>query len=801
MAEGYIHGNSKAGALSTKFLDTLNENFLYQHVQNATFGNSILDLIITDEYDSIYAAEIGAPLGETSKNRLHSTLCWDYLVRGKLLKNVVRKTLYSNSDYDSFSELFFERLGEFQITGEAETMYSQLLSINSEGVNRFVPVQIKSIEKTVKKCDPKWFNAGIKKLTKLKYKLFILTRINTNDAQIKSEYRTISKKVRHEVKEARLRYEWDIVTSCKSNPKKIYSYINGQRKIRDKIRALSDQSGLIVTNKIEIANMLNNQFYNAFSRDSGAVLPILARKCENKCLVDLRIFSAKNIYEYLIKLNQDKTPGADGLHPAILKNCALPLSQYLEPIFTNSYLNGTIPRLWKEANISPIHKKGSRLEPSNYRPVSLTSVVSKVMERIIRDRMVSHLEEFNLIAREQHGFVRKKSCLTNLLEAIDAITEALSKGFTSVIIFLDFAKAFDKVCHRALIKKLELYGFNDNLLNWIAEFLKNRRQRVVLGEAVSDWCDVLSGVPQGSVIGPLLFVIFINDLPGAVMNLCKLFADDTKVIGIIRNPLDIQVLQDDIYRLLDWSEKWLMSFNDEKCTYMVFNNKFFTFDFEMNGKSLRESECERDLGIYLNNKLKWNYQATMAANRAFGVLGQLKKAFKYWTKSTFKRLYFAFVRPHLEYAIAAWNPHTKQDIKVLEKVQRRATKLVVGLKGLNYEERLNKLGLTTLKVRRTRGDLIEYFKICKNMSVVDWHNPNKLCNSLEIDGPAGNIRGFKHRITKQLTTCSARQTFILNRIVDSWNRLPPDVIDAKSVTVFKERLDRFLSGATAVTIG
>ena len=278
-----------------------------------------------------------------------------------------------------------------------------------------------------------------------------------------------------------------------------------------------------------------------------------------------------------------------------------------------------------------------------------------------------------------------KSCLTNLLETLDSITEAQNRGFTSVIVFMDFAKAFDKVPHRALIKKLEHYGFDLRLVNWINNFLSGRRQRVVMGEAVSNWLDVLSGVPQGSVLGPLLFVIFINDMPAIVKCLCKLFADDTKLISVIKNPLDLTNLQQDIDSLSHWANDWLMEFNEEKCKAMVINNKHFNVSLSMNSRALGMTDKERDLGIVLCSNLKWNHQATLAANRATMVLGQLSRIFNCWTVNIFKRLYVAFVRPHLEYAIAAWCPYIKKDINVLE------TKLVKSICHLTYEERLKNL--------------------------------------------------------------------------------------------------------------
>ena len=252
--------------------------------------------------------------------------------------------------------------------------------------------------------------------------------------------------------------------------------------------------------------------------------------------------------------------------------------------------------------------------------------------------------------------------MTNLLESVDQVTEFLNRGFVALVLFLDFAKAFDKVPHRALMYKLRTLGFDENLLGWIEDFLTNRRQRVVLGAVTSGWLDVLSGVPQGSVLGPLLFVTFINDLPKSVVNcICRLFADDTKLIAAVRNNTDITLIQADLDALVKWSQDWLMEFNTDKCKYMLIGQSSrtkrnhlaqLTMESKPDGKriTLERTKCERDLGIMVNENLSWNEQVTTSANKANVVLGQLRRAFKYWTVNTCRKLYTALVMPHLEYA-------------------------------------------------------------------------------------------------------------------------------------------------------
>ena len=256
-------------------------------------------------------------------------------------------------------------------------------------------------------------------------------------------------------------------------------------------------------------------------------------------------------------------------------------------------LTGTVPMDWKTANITALFKKGSKSDANNYRPVSLTSQIGKIMERIIKKELVSFLEENNLLFDSQHGFRRNRSCLTNLLEFMQGIANSLDKGNPTDVIYLDFQKAFDKVPHRRLLYKLKDIGIEGRLLAWIEDWLSNRRQRVVLNGRCSRWEEVTSGVPQGSVLGPILFIIFINDLDERILNKLLKFADDTKLIGEVNCMEKRNELQQDLDKLIDWSILWQMSFNIEKCKVMHFGHGNKEYKYLMNGKELQTVMEER----------------------------------------------------------------------------------------------------------------------------------------------------------------------------------------------------------------
>ena len=243
--------------------------------------------------------------------------------------------------------------------------------------------------------------------------------------------------------------------------------------------------------------------------------------------------------------------GPDGVHPRVLKSCSSVVNVILEKIFKNSMETGVVPEDWRSANITAIYKKGDRQSASNYRPISLTSVVCKTFERIIRDRLVDHLENNNLLHNSQHGFRKQRSCLTNLIEFFEGVTDCFDQTRTVDVIYLDFQKAFDKVPHQRLVAKLRAHGIQGNLLRWIHAWLTNRRQRVIVKNTASEWSSVSSRVPQGSVLGPVLFLIYVNDIDNGILSKISKFADDTKLYHKVCTEEDSIEIQQDLDKLVN----------------------------------------------------------------------------------------------------------------------------------------------------------------------------------------------------------------------------------------------------------
>jgi ribonucleases P/MRP protein subunit RPP40 len=331
------------------------------------------------------------------------------------------------------------------------------------------------------------------------------------------------------------------------------------------------------------------------------------------------------------------------------------------------------------------------------------------MESVVKDSIVKHLEKNGFIKKLQHGFMAGRSCTSNLLAFWEKVTAELDNSEPVDVIYLYFTKAFDTVPHERLKKKLRANpanGISGGLLRWIAAWLSDRKQRVVLNGRESMWEAIFSGLPQGSMLGPLLFLRFINDLNSAVSKaeiLCK-FADDTKLARVVKSEEDRQRLQAALERLVAWTETWGMTFNVKKCRVMHLGRNSLNSDYAMCRAQLEVTK-ERDIGVTINN-LKPAAQCAKAAREA--------------------QLYKQYVRPHLAFAVQAWSPWHQADKEAQEKVQRRAVGMVSGLRSVEYEDRLPELGLTTFEERRHPADMLQMFKIINgagDLQITDWFGP------------------------------------------------------------------------------
>ena len=549
-----------------------------------------------------------------------------------------------------------------------------------------------------------------------------------------------------------------------------------------------NEAGALTETEGEAATALNSYFHSVFTCEEGtATAPAFPSRTE-ECLTDA-VFDAKMIEETLLGLDPNKAAGPDGIDSRTMKECAKELAPLLYQIYRKSLDTAEVPAQWKEANVVPIHKTGSKAIMANYRPVALTPIMCKVFEKILCAIIMAFLTLHNLISEQQHGFVRGRSCQTNILLCLEKWTEIVDNGNSVDVAYFDYAKAFDKVSHRLLLIKLKGYGIDGRLLAWLTNYLKDRRQRVVVGDAKSTWLEVVSGTTQGTVLGFLLFLMFINDLPekcgpdneAQVM----ILADDTKTFQEIHKEEGLQAsdqkaLQERINYISDWADEWKMEINPSKSKIMHVGKENPGLPYFINGNEIAMVEVEKDIGFWISNDLSTATHVLKARNKALAEIARIKRNFSYIDKRAFCVLYNQRVRPHLDYGMAACPPNSSADSKLLEAVQSKATAMVYGIRHENADARRKMLGLMSLEQRRERGDLIEVFKILKGLTRID---PAKFWEVRDARNGARLVKELAINGRKQ------RQSFFSYRIIQKWNLLPIELKTAPSLACFKTRLD------------
>jgi hypothetical protein len=757
----------------SEFLEAVKNNYLIQHVDFPTRGNNILDLVLTNEVNMVESIESIGRLGSSD----HDIIKFDLFTKISMKRNDRLIPNLKKANFVKIKEVLhnIDWVNEFEHQG-VEEAWNKFKEILKDISDKYVPLR-----KVRNKNTPLWMKNNIMKIIRKKRKLWKVYR-ETKEAKDYFNYKAEEAKVKRDVWQAKKSFEKELACKIKTNPKAFYSYVRSKQKTKDVVGPLKGEDGVIRTEDKEIANTLNSYFSSVFTKENSSNPELL------DSVTDSQIGNV-TITEEIVKnkirnMKSGKAPGVDNIYPDLLRETIDEIAMPLTLIFKKTIELGTVPNDWKIANITPIYKKGPRLLANNYRPVSLTSVICKIQESIIKDEIIKHLENNDLIKKSQHGFTKGRSCLTNLLEFIEDITKIVDRGEGLDIIYLDFQKAFDKVPHNRLLSKLKAHGITGKIYNWIQGWLKDRKQRVVINGEFSDWIDVISGVPQGSVLGPLLFLIYINDLDENVSVSIKKFADDTKIYSGVGKGNVGNHLQDSLNNLSNWASKWDMKFNVDKCKVLHVGKNNPCKSYTMNGKELISIDSEKDLGIHIDKSLKPTKQCAEAAKKGNRALGMIKRNFAHRSKDVVLKLYKQIVRPHLEYAVQAWSPYYSKDIKVLEDVQKRATKLVYDFKDLSYEARLKKMGLTSLKLRRIRGDMIEVYKILTGREKVDKNYFFTASNNTRV-------RGHKYKLYKQRCRIDIRKNTFANRVIDEWNRLPTWVVESDSINGFKNNIDKF----------
>jgi hypothetical protein len=397
--------------------------------------------------------------------------------------------------------------------------------------------------------------------------------------------------------------------------------------------------------------------------------------------------------------------------------------------------------------------------------------------------LCDHLKQNNIISPHQHGFLSGRSTQTQLLECVNSWSKSLDRGSYVDVLYIDISKAFDTISHAILFHKMHMYGIGGKFLRWVKSFLAERTQKVKVGCSFSAPADVLSGVPQGSVLGPILFLIYINDLPSVLSSSSiKIFADDSKIYFAFRNMDKLDIFTKDVQNVFGWVIKNGLKIAMEKCELLHLGRNNPSIELIVNNVVLPTCTVVRDLGVYVSDSLKFSYHISVVCNRAYQKTGQIFRAFMCREPQFLRGMFIKFVRPLVEFNSCIWSPHLLKDIELVESVQRRFTKRIPCLKNLSYGQRLKFLNLPTLEERRVRFDMLQTFKFIRgyvDIPVDDFFTFSET-----------GLRGHEFKLQVPLCRTDVRKYSFPVRVVKCWNSLPSAVVNATSVNIFKSRLEK-----------
>ena len=445
---------------------------------------------------------------------------------------------------------------------------------------------------------------------------------------------------------------------------------------------------------------------------------------------------------------------------------------------------------WKHANIIPIFKKGDKSNPTNYRPISLLSCVGKIFERVMFKHFYNYLHSNNLLYNMQSGFIPGHSTTTQLIEIYHNICLALDNREFACFTFCDISKAFDRVWIQGLIHKLKAYGFAGNILHWISDYLTNRTHQTVLNQCKSVVGKPSAGVPQGSVLGPLLFLVFINDLPDGLLGLSRLFADDTSISHQSDSVLDIvRDTNIDMENISKWSKDWLVEFNPSKTKILLFGNRrdeLTNMTFMFDGSEIDPVHSHKHLGVIFTDNGKWTEHINSIVEKVTKQLAVLRKLKYMLNRDVLNKLYTTFIRPHFEYTCEVWDNITETDSTRLDRLQHEATRIVTGLpKFCSIASLYAEIGWEMLKSRREKRKLCQMYKIKTGQA------PDYLSNIVPPEVGEATRYSLRNNRDIQQFNCrlSIMKTSFFPSTIDRWNNLPIDIRNSTSLLSFKRKLN------------
>ena len=632
---------------------------------------------------------------------------------------------------------------------------------------------------------PKWYNSDIRH--HLNCIRTLRRKCSSHPTSFNfSKLQALEIQLQDKMSAAKSSYESSLIQNLsKGSDSRVYKYISSITK-QDAIPRTVCFDSSVATSDCEKVNLFNKFFHSVFTQSSFTMPSLDKLPQPHPCLSDITITEA-DVYEGLASLNPMKAMGIDGIGPKLLKHCAIALYKPIHHLFVLSITKHCLPREWRLHLITPVHKSGDKSSVKNYRPISLLCIVSKVLEKIIYNKIIPFVSPS--ISPSQFGFRKKHSTLQQLLTFLGSVYESFGSNAQTDVIYLDFKKAFDTVAHGELLAKLWSFGVTGNLWKWFRSYLSARMQCVTLNRHISDLLPVVSGVPQGSILGPLLFLIFVNDLPESVTSSqIFLFADDTKCLLPVKGIPNCLSLQQDLDNLSLWSLNWKLNFNEAKCALVRFSSgcPHVIYGYNINGHEISVQGSQRDLGIIISSDLSWREHIKHILSKAYKMLGLIRRSFHSdHCPQAKKILYLSLVQSQLTYCSQIWRPHLLKDVMALEGIQRRATKYILRDYSSDYKYRLVTLQMLPLMMQLELHDIMFLVRCLKEPT-------NAFNISAYVTFSSNSTRSSTFcKMNHSLSKTNSSQHFYFNRIPRLWNSLPP--IDlTQSVSCIKRTIYQFL---------
>ena len=649
-----------------------------------------------------------------------------------------------------------------------------------------------------------WMTDEIKKLSfhrdYLKKKAVML-----NSSAFHSSYKKCKNKVTKLISNAKTLYfrtNLENSKNCKESWIHINKLLNHKTVKNQTINniKLGDQN---ITGDINIANTINNYFAEIGPKLASVIPPTdidptkLIQPCSSE--FNLRTITTTELIQTIGKTNLNKAPGLDKIPIKLIKLAGDAIYDSLLHIFNLVLSTGIFPDDLKLAKIIPIHKEGDKAECGNYRPISVIPIVAKILEKIIYDQLSSYINDNDIICKQQFGFRPNHSTETALLKCTDQWLHNMDKGMANGVLFLDLKKAFDTVDHSILLQKLYQYGIKGTPLKLLASYLNNRKQVCVINNNKSGQETVQCGVPQGSNLGPLLFTLYINDLPMCLeYTQASMFADDTNLSCTGRTPAEIEhKLNADLSNVNDWLEANRLTLNTGKTEFMLITSKRKLNQFRtdirihINGSIIKHVIQKKNLGVTIDNELKWTEHINEQCKKLSSAIALLRKAKPHVPYNDLLRIYNSLVVPYFTYCSTVWNDGNNTNLEKLYKLQKRAARIITGS---NYETRskiiFQSLGWNSIDNILKKREFLITFKAIRGIA------PECICNMFSYcDNGSHHMRSNGRKLTLDKPNRSFMKKSFSYRGASAWNSLPNEILDVhEQLTThsFKTKLNNHL---------